>query len=124
VTGRNSQSPTTLLAAVGFGLLVLVIFVIVKNSGGDGAPPKLTVCESAWREAARSAAESGVDNDRQVQPTLTACDTVAEWDAANLQYGSKVGEGAAVIDRLCTDLRVTSTRLCTEAKQQAALPAS
>ncbi len=107
--------------AVGFGLLVLVIFVIVKNSGGGDSTSGLTVCESAWREAARGAAESGTENEAVVQPTLTACDTVAEWDAANLKSGSKMAEGAVAIDKLCSDLGAT-TRLCMEAKQKAGAP--
>lgn len=102
---------------------MLVIFVIVRNSssGGDSSR-RLTVCESAWQEAIRSLAQSGPDADTRIvlQPTLTACDTVAEWDAAT--GNSNMEEGPVVIDKLCGDLGVTNTRVCMEAKQKAGTP--
>lgn len=111
-----------ILAAVVVGLVLLVIFLIVKNTGGGDPAPRLTVCESAWREADRNVKEAGPDSDIQVmvQPTLTACDTVAEWDAAKLKFGSKVAGGAVVINSLCDQLGVTDRPLCIDAKQKAA----
>jgi hypothetical protein len=112
-----------IVAAVVVGLVLLVIFVIVKNTGGGGdSVAGLTVCERAWQEADRNVREAGPENDigMMVQPTLTACDTVAEWDAANVKVGSKVAEGAVEINSLCDRLGVTDRPLCTDAKQRAA----
>ncbi len=106
-------------------LLALVVVVVVRSAGGGGGSShKLTICESAWQEAQRSADETGAQHSNQVvlQPTLTACDNVAEWDAANIRAHSPIAEGAAVVRNLCAQLRVTNTPLCTEATREAPPP--
>lgn len=114
-----------MLAAVAVGAALLVVFVIVKTSGGGDDSSKLTVCERAWQEASRSISQAGPDNDTQVmvQPTLTACDNLAEWGAAKAKFGAKTEQSPAVIDGLCTRLGVSNRPLCIEAKQKAAPPA-
>jgi hypothetical protein len=115
-------SDRKLLALFASAVLLLVVVLIVKNSADGGSSSSgLTVCESAWREAERSASEAGQRNDAQLQPTLTACDTVAQWNAAKARFGSTTAPGGAVvIDQLCTKLGVTSRAICVEAKRSAA----
>jgi hypothetical protein len=109
------------LVVVGLAIAALIVVVVIRSaSSGDSPSHQLTVCESAWQEAQRSAAETGAERDNQlaIKPTLTACDTVAEWDAANIRVHSPLAEGASVVNGLCTKLGAT-TPLCAEAKQAA-----
>jgi hypothetical protein len=103
-------------------VVVLVVVVVRSMDSGGGSSHQLTVCESAWEEAQRSADETDAQRDNPIvaKPTLTACDTVAEWNAANIRAKSPIAEGAPVINDLCTKLNVTATRLCREAGQAAA----
>jgi hypothetical protein len=122
---RRSSNKNLLVGLGAVALVVIVVVVVMRSKGGDDASShQLTVCESAWQEAQRSADETGAqrDNPIVVKPTLTACDTVAEWDAANIRAHSPIGEGAPVVGDICTKLNVTSTRLCMEAEQMAPAP--
>ncbi len=109
-----------LLVLVAVCVLAVVVVVVIRSmGGGDGPSRQLTVCESAWQEAQRSA-QTGAQRDIQVvvRPTLTACDTVSEWDAANIRAKSPLAEGPSVVRDLCTKFGAT-TPLCAEARQKA-----
>lgn len=103
---------------IGAGLVVVIAVVVFKAFESHDSAPRLTVCESAWQEAERSVSDAGPASDAElrVKPTLTACDTIAEWDAANVRFHSSIGEGAPVVVGLCDKLGA-STALCAQAKQ-------
>lgn len=123
LSDRPFDSRKLLVLAAVCVLAVVVVVVIRSVAGGDGPSHRLTVCESAWQEAQRSAEQTGAQRDSQVavRPTLTACDSVAEWDAANIRVKSPLAEGASVVRDLCAKFGAT-TPLCVEARQKSPSP--
>ena len=121
VTGR---------AAAGAALLVVTIGLAAcgdgdSNGGATGATPSTTTtvaasphCADAF-EQGHNSEKGGQATSQAFLPSIRACQSLAEWTAAERAFGVNLqGREAEFVDNTCTaaDTEVQSSRICREAK--------
>jgi len=104
-----------------FVILLMIVVggaIVIKyalDTGGDSE----TECDAAWKKAA--SVSSFEDTPKDYRRTFIECNSIAEWEAADQEHGSRIPTGAFTIANYCHELNVESP-LCREALSKTPSP--